>query len=106
MTPETYERRPAGNGTAFQAQTSTVTHGTRCACCGRLIRAEVSVRRGVGPECWVRLRNAQRHERHEAVHARLRGLLRRLGDLDMEGLALVAAALSDLEDALTGGASC
>lgn len=49
---------------------------------------------------------AQRHERAEALHGRLWALLRRLPDLDVEGLALVSAALDDAVDALdaAGGA--
>ena len=48
----------------------------------------------------------QRHERAEAVHGRLRALLRRLPSLDAAGLAVVSAALDDAVDALdaVGGA--
>lgn len=44
--------------------------------------------------------NRQRHERAEALHARLRDLLRRLPDLDVQGLAVLSAALDDAVDAL------
>ena len=44
--------------------------------------------------------NRQRHERAEAIHGRLWGLLRRLPDLDVQGLAVLSAALDDAVDAL------
>ena len=40
---------------------------------------------------------AQHHERVEAIHGRLWGLLRRLPSLDLRELALVSAALDDLD---------
>ena len=43
--------------------------------------------------CWTRMANRQRHERAEAIHGRLWGLLRRLPSLDDRELALVSAAL-------------
>lgn len=58
------------------------------------------MRRGVGPECFMRLLAAQRHERHVSIDARLRGLLRRLGDLDVVDLALIMAMLDDLDEVL------
>ena len=50
--------------------------------------------------CFTREAVRQRHERAEALHGRLWGLLRRLPDLDAAGLAALAAALDDAVDAL------
>lgn len=50
--------------------------------------------------CFTREANRQRHERAEALHGRLCALLRRLPDLDVQGLALVSDALDDAVDAL------
>lgn len=86
--------------------TDTTTPRARCLACHRPIVAAVSVAHGFGPVCFTREASRQRHERAEALHARLRDLLRRLPDLDVHGLALVCAALDDAVDALdaAGGA--
>lgn len=112
MTATTKQTRPAGNGTGAQEVAWTATpilqdaahdhddDAPRCIACHRHIVAAESVRRGFGRHCWTRVAAAQRHERAAALHARLWSLLRRLPDLDVAGLALVAAALDDTEDAL------
>lgn len=114
MTPNNAERRPGGNGTALKNRLTTCTDSSpsgtapvddeaaRCLTCSRPIVAAESVRRGFGPACWTRMANRQRHERAEALHARLRDVLRRLPDLDVQGLAVLSAALDDAVDALDG----
>ena len=83
-----------------------VDEASRCLACHRPITAAESIAHGFGPVCWTRMANRQRHERAEAIHGRLWGLLRRLPALDVRSLALVSAALDDAVDALDalGGA--
>lgn len=75
---------------------------SRCLACRRPLTAAKSVARGYGPACFTREANRQRAERAEALHARLRDLLRRLPDLDVRGLAVVQVALDGAVDALDG----
>ena len=96
------ERRPGGESEAPNKENYLPEAYTRCVHCGHPLTAEVSVRRGFGPHCWTRITTAQRHERHEAVHGRLWGLLRRLPSLDVRELSIAAAALDDAVDALDG----
>lgn len=105
------ERRPAGNGTALNNRLTThpdstpstpVDEPARCLSCARRLTDPRSIAHGFGPVCWTRMANRQRHERAEALHARLRDLLRRLPDLDVQGLAVLSAALDDAVDALDG----
>lgn len=77
--------------------TDATTTRARCLACARPITAAESIRLGFGPVCWTRITTAQRHERAEALHGRLRALLRRLPTLDVRSLALVSAALDDLD---------
>ena len=116
MSHDNEERRPAGNGTALKNRLTThpdstpstpVDEAPRCLACHRPITAAKSIAHGFGPACWTRITTAQRHERAEAIHGRLRALLRRLPDLDVQGLAVLSAALDDAVDALdhmAGGA--
>lgn len=109
MTHDNEERRPAGNGTALKNRLTTYGQSTpsaaavttdeasRCLACHRPITAAKSIAHGLGPVCWSRMANRQRHERAEALHGRLRALLRRLPSLDVRELALVSAALDDLD---------
>lgn len=102
------QSRPGRNGTALEvAWTATpilqdAAHAhdddaPRCIACHRPIVATESVRRGFGPHCWTRITAAQRHERAEALHTRLWALLRRLHSLDANALAMLSAALDDLD---------
>lgn len=77
--------------------TDATTTRARCLACHRPITAPESIAHGFGPVCLTRMANRQRHERAETLHARLRDLLRRLPDLDVRSLALVSAALDDLD---------
>ena len=77
--------------------TDATTTRARCLACRRPITAAKSVAHGFGPVCWTRITTAQRHERAETIHARLRDLLRRLPSLDVRSLALASAALDDLD---------
>lgn len=77
-----------------------VTTTSRCGCCGRPTSAALSVARGLGPQCWARLRSAQAIDRAENVRVRLAALAERAGWLDARGVAIVAAGLADLEDAV------
>lgn len=109
MTQQDEERRPAGNGTANENRLTTCTDSSpsdtapvddeaaRCLTCSRPIVAAESVRRGFGPHCWTRITAAQRHERAEDLHTRLWALLRRLHSLDARALAMLSAALDDLD---------
>ena len=112
MTPNK-QTRPAGDRTGQKALRGAeailpdaTPDGTdprpRCAGCGHVLTAPRSVARAFGPVCWTRMANRQRHERAEALHARLRDVLRRLPDLDVQGLAVLSAALDDAVDALDG----
>ena len=77
-----------------------VDEESRCLACHRPIVAAKSIAHGFGPVRFTREANRQRHERAEALHGRLRDLLRRLPDLDVQGLAVLSAALDDAVDAL------
>lgn len=117
MSPEK-QQRPGGEPEALASRWTTCEQDTprgtespnntraRCLLCARRITDPRSIAHGYGPVCWTRMATAQRHERAEALHGRLWALLRRLPDLDVEGLALVSAALDDAVDALdaAGGA--
>lgn len=84
------------------ATDATTTTRARCLSCARRLTDPRSIAHGFGPVCWTRMANRQRHERAEALHARLRDVLRRLPDLDVQGLAVLSAALDDAVDALDG----
>lgn len=88
--------RAAADSTPSAAAVTT-DEASRCLACHRPIVAAESVRLGFGPVCWTRMANRQRHERAEAIHGRLRALLRRVTSLDVRELALVSAALDDLD---------
>ena len=77
-----------------------VDEESRCLACARRLTDPRSIARGFGPQCFTREANRQHHERAEALHARLRDVLRRLPDLDVQGLAVLSAALDDAVDAL------
>ena len=77
-----------------------VDEESRCLSCARRLTDPRSIARGYGPHCFTREANRQRGERAEALHARLRDLLRRLPDLDVQGLVVIHAALDDAVDAL------
>lgn len=117
MSHDNEERRPAGNGTALKNRLTThpdstpstpVDEPARCLSCARRLTDPRSIAHGYGPVCRAREATRQRHERHAATDARLRGLLRRLPSLDAAGLAVVSDALDDAVDALDaeGVASC
>ena len=79
----------------------------RCAGCGHVLTAPRSVARAYGPACWLRTARGQLDARRDAAGRSLGRLARRVARLDVAGLALVAAALDDTEDALehiAGGA--
>lgn len=79
----------------------------RCAGCGHVLTAPRSVARAFGPVCWLRTARGQLDARRDAAGRSLGRLARRVARLDVAGLALVAAALDDTEDALdhiAGGA--
>lgn len=109
MTPNK-QNRPAGNGTVQEVAGATdslpdaTPDGTdtrpRCAGCGHVLTAPRSVARALGPVCWLRTARGQLDARRDAAGRSLGRLARRVARLDVAGLALVAAALDDTEDAL------
>ena len=79
----------------------------RCCACGHPLNHPRSLARGYGRTCWRRTARAQLDARRDYAGRLLVSLARRVAGLDVAGLALVAAALDDAEDALdhiAGGA--
>ena len=110
MTPEK-QQRPGADPEAPQvvaaatailpdAAPDGMEETARCLSCSRRITAAESIAHGFGPVCRTRLATRQRHERHAALDARLRGLLRRLPSLDVAVLSVVSDALDAAVDAL------
>ena len=112
------QTRPAGDRTgqkAFRGAEAILPDATpdgtdprpRCAGCGHVLTAPRSVARAFGPVCWLRTARGQLDARRDATCRSLGRLARRVARLDVAGLALVAAALDDVVDALdhvAGGA--
>lgn len=96
----TLEAEAFARAGADSTPSTPVDEPARCVACHRPITAPESIAHGFGPVCWTRMANRQRHERAESLHARLRDLLRRLPALDVQGLAVLSAALDDAVDAL------
>lgn len=72
----------------------------RCLRCGRPLTLPRSVSRAYGPRCWTRTAVAQLDRRRDHVGRGLGSLARRVARLDALGLALVAAWLVDVAEAL------
>ena len=106
----TKESRPAGNGTAQVAWTAEESvppdadnhedPRPRCCRCGHPLTIPRSVARGYGRRCWARTVAGQADRRRDAVGASLARLARRVASLDVAGLAVVAAGVQDVVEAL------
>lgn len=72
----------------------------RCLRCGHPLTLTRSVARAYGPRCWTRTALGQLDRRRDDVGRTLARLARRVARLDTAGLALVAAGLADVADAL------
>jgi len=98
------QSRPGGRAQAaeaFDGATAILQHGiTRCCHCHRPISDAKSVANGYGRVCAARQAAAQLDERRESVSTRLDALSARVGLLDADALAIVAAGLADILDAL------
>lgn len=73
---------------------------TRGAGCGHKLTDPLSIARGYGPTCWRRLERARLDDRRGTVGRRLRDVAALVARADDRGVALVAAGLVDLLDAL------
>jgi len=75
----------------------------RCVRCGHPLTAHRSLARGYGRVCWSRTEVGQLSARRDSIGRRLARLAHRVVDLDVHGLALVAALVDDVLDALDEG---
>lgn len=82
--------------TIADAGTADAATRARCRVCMHLLDAPRSVARGFGPVCWKRTALGQLDTRRDAVGRSLAALARRVGRLDVEGLAGLEGALADL----------
>lgn len=72
----------------------------RCLRCGHPLTLPRSVSRAYGPRCWTRTALGQLDRRRDHIGRGLGSLARRVARLDNLGLALVAAWLVDVVEAL------
>ena len=85
-----------------QATEGTHAERPRCLKCGHPLTAPRSLARAYGPKCWARQALVQVDRRRDSVGRKLRALAARVGRLDLDALAVVAAAVDDVLDALDG----
>ena len=110
----TKRNRPADNGAAHEAfdGAETIVSDSaddptdtrpRCVRCSHPLTAPRSLARGYGRVCWSRTEVGQLSARRDSIGRRLARLAHRVVDLDVHGLALVAALVDDVLDALDEG---
>ena len=90
-------RLPQDTPSGIPATTDT---RRRCTYCHRPTSDPRSIARGYGPTCWRRVERAQLDDRRETVGRRRRAVAALVARADARGVALVAAGLVDLLDAL------
>ena len=104
----TDERRPGAESEASSENIAAVDSSPdgdaasrpRCLRCGHPLTIARSVARGYGRRCWRRTAVGQLEARRDAVGRSLGRLAGRVASLDVAGLAMVAAGVQDVVEAL------